>query len=60
LSSIHVVGVGHEDLAARAVRNIVDAELDALHREALLHLFEAAAAEGRMVDDAGSDVAAYP
>src|SRR5262249_26981799 len=48
----HVVRIGHENLAARAVRHLVGAKRHAFAREMLLHGLEAAAAEGDVVDDA--------
>src|SRR5215831_7121053 len=48
----HVVRIGHENLSARAVRHLVDAERHAFARQMLLDGVEAAAAKGDVVDDA--------
>src|SRR5262245_66045933 len=48
----HVVRIGHENLSARAVRHLVDAERHAFARQMLLDGVEAAAATGDVVDDA--------
>src|SRR5262249_20128511 len=48
----YVVRIGHENLSARAVRHLVDAERHAFARQMLLDGVEAAAAKGDVVDDA--------
>src|SRR3974377_1555964 len=49
----HIVRVIEENLPARTVRHLVDAERDAFLRQMLLDGVESAAAEGDVVDDAG-------